>query len=139
VSFLVDTNVLSEAIRKTPNPEVVRWLRDNEQALYVSAITIGELRRGIERLPAGKRRRALADWLARVCDAMKGRILSFNVSVAHVWGQMKAKWDGEGHVIPSIDSQLAATAVRYGLTLVTRDEKHFRNTGVRRLNPFDLG
>ncbi len=67
---------------------------------------------------------------------MKGRVLSFNVSVAHVWGQLKAKWDAQGHIVPSIDSQLAATATRHGLTLVTRDEKPFRDTGVQLLNPF---
>lgn len=137
MTFLVDTNVLSEAIRRRPSTAVVAWLRDNEPHIYVSAITIGELRRGIERLPPGKRRRALTAWLTRVCDNMRGRVLSFNVSVAHVWGQLKAQWDGAGHVVPSIDSQLAATAVRHGLILVTRDEKHFRKTGVRLVNPFE--
>jgi predicted nucleic acid-binding protein len=136
VSFLIDTNVISEATKKKPNREVVTWLYDNEPRLYISAITVGELRRGIDRLPPGKRRRELTDWLSGVCNAMKGRVLSFNVSVAHVWGQLKAKWDREGLVVPSIDSQIAATAVRYDLTLVSGDESAFRNAGVPLLNPF---
>jgi len=136
MSFLVDTNIISEAVSKKPNPEVVRWLQENEPVLYISAITIGELRRGIERLPKGRRRQALTEWLTRICEIMKGRVLSFNTSVAHVWGQLKAKWDAQGQVVPSLDSQIAATAVRHGLTLVTRDEKHFNATGVRVLNPF---
>lgn len=136
MSYLVDTDVLSEAVRKKPNEAVLRWLRANEASLHVSAITIGELRRGIERLPRGKRREALLEWLGNLCGIMKGRILSFNVGVAHVWGQLKAAWDTRGIVVPSLDSQLAATAHRHGLTLVTRNEKHFRETGVSVVNPF---
>ena len=90
VSYLVDTNVFSEPAKAKPNEAVVVWLRANEASIYLSAITIGELRRGIDRLPRGKRRDALLQWLARVQDSMKGRVLSFNVSVANVWGQLKA-------------------------------------------------
>lgn len=136
MTYLVDTDVFSEAAKAKPNESVVRWLRANEPALYVSAITIGEIRRGIERLPAGKRRQALVEWLRKVGHIMKGRVLSFNVSVAHVWGQLKAGWDADGLTVPSIDSQIAATAHRHGLTLVTRNEKHFRGTGVSIVNPF---
>jgi predicted nucleic acid-binding protein len=137
VSYLVDTDVVSEAARAKPDPQVIAWLRDEEPNLYVSAITIGELRRGIDRLPRGKRRQELSAWLQAVCESMKGRVLSFNVSVAQVWGQLKASWDVKGIGVPSIDSQLAATAHRHRLTLVTRNVKHFRSTGVRILNPFD--
>lgn len=136
MNYLVDTNVLSEPIRRTPNPAVVEWLREHERDLYVSAITVGEIRRGIERLSEGKRKSQLQKWLTEVCDSMQGRILSFNVSVAHVWGQLKAKWESEGVVVPSIDSQLAATAHRHGLALVTRNERDFRHCGIRVENPF---
>ena len=136
MSYLVDTNVISESAKPRPDEAVLEWLGRNEPNLYFSTVTIGELRRGIERLPQGKRRRALQHWLLRLCDCMKGRVLSFNVSVAHVWGQLKARWEAQGLVVPSLDSQLAATAHRHGLTLVTRDEKHFVATGIRILNPF---
>ena len=136
MNYLVDTNVISESIRRTPNPAVVDWLREHERDMYVSAITVGEIRRGIERLPNGKRKSQLQKWLTEVCDSMQGRILNFNVSVAHVWGQLKAKWDSDGVVVPSIDSQLAATAHRHGLALVTRNERDFRDCGIRVENPF---
>ncbi len=136
MNYLVDTNVLSEPARKSPAPAVVEWLRTNETGLYVSAVSIGELRRGIERLPRGRRRDELQDWLTALCSCMQGRILSFNASIAHVWGQLKAKWDASGFVLASLDSQIAATAHRHNLTLVTRNERHFLNSGVRLLNPF---
>ena len=67
---------------------------------------------------------------------MKGRVLSFNTSTAHVWGQLKAKWDAAGIVVPSLDSQIAATAQRHQLTVVTRNTSDFAQTGVKLLNPF---
>ena len=136
MSYLVDTNVLSEPARAKPDPRVVDWLRVNESELYISTLTVGEIRRGIERLPAGKRHDQLLAWLQKLCDCMKGRILTFNLSTAHVWGQLKAGWDGQGITLPSLDSQIAATAHRHSLTLVTRNTKDFEKAGVRILNPF---
>jgi toxin FitB len=136
VSYLVDTNVFSELARPKPEASVVLWLRQNESNLYVSTVTIGEIRRGIERLPAGQRKRQLRAWLMDLCDCMKGRILSFNVSTAHVWGQLKSKWDASGMTVPSLDSQIAATAQRHQLILVTRNTADFAKSGVSLLNPF---
>lgn len=136
MSYLVDTNVFSEPMKAKPDKDVVAWLRVNEAALYVSTITIGEIRRGIERLPAGRRKTQLRIWLMALCDCMKGRVLSFNTSTAHVWGQLKAKWDATGVRVPSLDSQLAATAHRHSLTLVTRNTNDFARTGIKLLNPF---
>lgn len=137
MSFLVDTNIFSEPVKPKPDPKVVAWLREHESGLYVSAITVGELRRGIERLPAGKRRTQLRAWLQALGDCMKGRVLSFNSSTAHVWGQLKATWDRAGVSVASLDSQIAATAHRHGLTLVTRNTRDFLHTGIKLLNPFD--
>ncbi len=136
MSYLVDTNVFSEPVKPKPDANVVAWLRENETSLYVSTITIGEMRRGIERLPSGRRKTQLRAWLVALCDCMKGRVLSFNTSTAHVWGQLKAKWDAAGIVIPSLDSQIAATAQRHQLTVVTRNTSDFAQTGVKLLNPF---
>jgi len=136
VSFLVDTNVLSELAKAKPDAQVVAWLRDHESELYVSTITIGEIRRGIECLPAGKRKAALQSWFTGLCKRMEGRILSFNTSTAHVWGQLVAGWDKKGLTVPSLDSQLAATAHRHGFTMVTRNISDFQNTGVKLFNPF---
>ncbi|CAN5525633.1 type II toxin-antitoxin system VapC family toxin [soil metagenome] len=136
MSYLVDTNVFSEPAKPRPHPAVVEWLRRHESSLYLSTITIGEIRRGIERLPSSRRKTQLRDWLQSLCECMQGRVLSFNVSTAHVWGQLKAKWDRQGLTIPSLDSQLVATAQRHNLTIVTRNTADFEKTGVRLLNPF---
>lgn len=136
MNYLVDTNVFSEQVKPTPDAKVIEWLRQHESELYVSTITIGEIRRGIERLPDGKRKTQLQQWLQSLCDCMQGRILGFNTNTAHVWGQLKAKWEKAGVNVPSLDSQIAATASRHSLTLVTRNTADFENTGVRTLNPF---
>ena len=132
----METNVFSEPVKPTPDAKVVAWLRAHESELYVSTITIGEIRRGIERQPDGKRKTQLRAWLVALCDCLRGRVLSFNTSTAHVWGQLKAKWDRAGLTVPSLDSQLAATAHRHGLTMVTRNTGDFARTGVKTLNPF---
>jgi predicted nucleic acid-binding protein len=136
VSYLVDTNVLSELAKPKPEPLVVAWLRAHEPDLYLSTITIGELRRGIESLPAGKRKTALQSWFTDLCKRMEGRILSFNTSTAHIWGQKMAAWDKKGTPVASLDSQIAATANRHNLTVVTRNVSDFKNTGVKLFNPF---
>lgn len=136
MSYLVDTNVFSELAKTRPDAQVVAWLRAHEPELYLSTITIAELRRGIEKLPAGKRKAALQSWFTGLCTRMDGRILSFNTSTAHVWGQLMAAWDKKGISVPSLDSQLAATAHRHKLTMVTRNVSDFENTGVKMFNPF---
>ena len=136
MSYLVDTNIFSEPVKPKPDANVVAWLRANESSLYVSTITIGEMRRGIERLSSGRRKTQLRSWLVSLCDCMKGRVLSFNTSTAHVWGQLKAKWDAAGVVVPSLDSQIAATAQRHQLTVITRNTADFGRAGVKQLNPF---
>lgn len=133
----MDTNVVSELAKAQPDPHVVLWLRDHEPDLYLSTITIGELRRGIENLPSGKRKSALQAWFSELCKRMDGRILSFNTSTAHVWGQLVATWDKKGRNVPSLDSQIAATAHRHNLTIVTRNVSDFQNTGVKLFNPFE--
>lgn len=132
----MDTNVFSEQAKPTPDPKVIAWLREHESQLYVSTITIGEIRRGIERLPDGEKKERLGQWLQKLCDCLQGRILGFNTSTAHVWGQLKAKWEREGVTIPSLDSQIAATASRHSLVLVTRNTDDFKRTGIKTLNPF---
>jgi predicted nucleic acid-binding protein len=136
VRFLVDTNIFAESIRPKPVPLVVKWLRENESGLYISTITIGEIRRGVERLPSGSRKSLLSEWLETLCDRMRGRVLGFNASTANVWGQLKAKWEREGIAVPSLDSQIAATAHRYQLILVTRNTRDFEKAGIKLLNPF---
>ncbi len=136
MNYLVDTNVLSELAKPQPAGEVMAWFVKHEQHLYVSSISLGEIRKGLELLPTGKRKLGLQTWFKTVCERMDGRVLSFNTSTAHIWGQLVASLEKKGILIPTIDSQLAATAQRHGLTMVTRNMADFKNTGVKLLNPF---
>ena len=135
--FLVDTNIWSETLKKRPDPDAVTWLRKHEQQLFMSTLTIGEIKSGIDQLPAGKRRHRYQTWLTKLSDRMGGRILSFNKSVATVWGQLLAQWLAKGVKLPTIDSQIAATAKRHSLVIATRNEIDFRRSGVKVVNPFD--
>lgn len=136
MSYLVDTNVFSEGTKREPDSHVQDWMAAHESELYVSTLTIGELRFGIEKLPNGKRRERLQVWLQTVCDTMDGRILSVNVSVAHVWGQLRAGWAAAGVTVPAADGLIAAIAKRHSLVIVTRNVRDFAGSGVRTLNPF---
>jgi len=136
MNYLVDTNVLSELAKPQPSGDVMAWFVKHEPHLYVSRITLGEIRKGLELLPTGKRKTSLQTWFKAVCERMDGRVLSFNTSTAHVWGRLVASLEKKGIQIPTLDSQLAATAQRHGLTMVTRNVADFKNAGVKLLNPF---
>jgi predicted nucleic acid-binding protein len=137
VNYVADTNVVSELVKPRRAETVVAWFETHRSRIYVSALTIGELRRGIERLPPGKKQTELRIWLAEFCDDLGGRLLAVNASTAHVWGQLKARWETAGIGIPAVDGQIAATAHRYGYTVATRNVADFRGTGVKVFNPFD--
>lgn len=97
MSYLVDTNVLSESAKKTPAVKVLAWLRANADSIYVSSVSLGELAYGIERLPPGQRRRNLEAWLQRTAQSLKGRILSFNARSALEWGGgWSLRWNRAG-------------------------------------------
>jgi len=137
VSHLVDTNVLSEPTQKTPEPKVLAWLRAHAGQYYVSSVTVGEIIYGIERLPHGPKRRNLELWLQITMARLQGRVLAFNSRVAAEWGRLMAEAEARGHVMPVVDSQLAATARRHGLTVVTDNVEDFKGSGVKVVNPFD--
>ncbi len=135
MSYLIDTNVLSELRRRDPDPRVVEWFsRRPPTALYLSVLTLGELRKGIECLAEGDRKLALLDWLEVELPAFfAGRILPVDSSVAARWGQLMAQ---AGRPLPAIDSLLAATTLAHGLSLVTRNLKDFSLPGLVVLNPW---
>jgi len=136
MSYLVDTNVFSEKLKPRPDAEVVEWLAENESELFISTLTIAEIRRDIERLPQGKRRDQFQQWLTSLNSTMAGSILSFNRAAAHSRGQMQGQLDLKGIRISPSDGILAPTAIRHGLTVVTRNERDFNDAPVRMLNPF---
>ncbi len=135
MSYLIDTNVLSELRRRDPDVHVVRWMSERPSAtLYLSVLTLGELRKGIEGLPEGERKRRLLDWLEVDLPAFfAGRILPVDAHVADRWGRLVAQ---AGRPLPAIDSLLAATALTHGLTLVTRNLRDFQYSGLGVVDPW---
>jgi hypothetical protein len=115
---------------------VLAWFRAHAGDYYVSSVTIGELTYGIERLPAGPKRRSLAEWLETTLDRLEGRVLAFNTRLAREWGRLLAETEARGHRLPVVDGQLAATARRHGLTVVTDNLEDFKHSGVKVLNPY---
>ncbi len=127
MTFLLDTNVLSEPTRPRPDPGVLAWLAAvDEDEVFISAITIAELRYGIERLMAGKKRATLEGWLQQNLRLrFEGRVLPVNAHVADTCGRLIAYSESKGRPIAVADGYIAATAVVHGLTLVTRDVSDF--------------
>ncbi len=138
MNYLVDTNVLSEPKQKRPESKVVNWLKANEASLYTSVLVTGEIRYGIELLPANSAKRAeLLKWHDELLDIMAGRVLSINARVADEWGRLQAEARAKNLVLPVVDSLLAATARRYQLVLATDNTSDFRGVGLKIVNPFD--
>lgn len=135
MSYLVDTNVLSELRRRQPNPSVVQWFeRRPATTLYLSVLTLGELRRGIEAMAEDARKRSLLDWLEiELPGFFAGRVLSIDASIADRWGWLVAT---TGRPLPTIDSLLAATALTHGLTMVSRNQRDFRYPGLTVIDPW---
>lgn len=136
MSYLLDTNVLSELRRKAPNPAVLQWFTHRPAStLYLSVLTLGEIRKGVEAISEVDRRQLLVDWLETELSAFFiGRILSVDVAVADRWGRLVA---AAGRPLPAIDSLLAATALEHDLVLVTRNTKDFESLGVSLINPWN--
>ncbi len=138
MSFLLDTNVVSEWVKPQPNAAVIAWLDEvDEDRVFLSVITLTELRYGIERLAAGKRRKRLEDWLQHELPLrFEGRILDIDPTVANACGDLLAQREALGRPIEAMDAYLAATAEVHRLTLVTRNESHFNDTVRSVLNPW---
>jgi predicted nucleic acid-binding protein len=136
MSFLVDTNVISEATRPRPDDGVVRWLKSaGGSSLFVSVLTLGEIRKGIEKLRSGARKDSLRAWLESEIPAwFEGRILPVDAAVADRWGRLVA---AAGRTIPAVDSLIAATALVHGLRLVTRDRADYSFPGLEILDPWE--
>jgi toxin FitB len=135
VSWLLDTDVLCQPAKRNGDPRVIAWLERERDRCYTSAVVIAQLAYWV-RSKQGRQREALQAWLTRLIDAMHGRIHGFNVSVAHVWAAQEHSFERAGKRMPVEDSYIAATAKRYGLTIVTGNDRDFRRPGLRVFNPF---
>jgi tRNA(fMet)-specific endonuclease VapC len=138
VRYLLDTCVVSELAGRKPNEKVISWIDSMpESHLFLSVITIGELRKGIEKLPDSKRKETLLRWfqdelLVRFAD----RILPIDAEVMQIWGEVTAKLERMGRPMPAMDSLIVAVALHGNLSLVTRNVDDFKNSGVTLLNPW---
>ncbi|HXY52589.1 MAG TPA: type II toxin-antitoxin system VapC family toxin [Terriglobales bacterium] len=138
--FLLDTNCISEVVRPKPEARVLEWLDAvDESLLYLSVLTLGEIRKGLAGLPQSKRRTQLETWLEIELQArFSGRILPVDAAVADRWGLLAAEAKRKGKAFATIDALLAATALHFSLTLVSRNVGDFAHTAVPILNPWKV-
>ena len=138
MSYLLDTCLLSELLKTRPNAGVAEWIGGPDESIcFVSALTLGELRKDIEKLADGQRKDEIRNWLERdVIARFAGRILSADLEVCLRWGQVSSESERMGHPRPAIDALLASTALVHRMVLVTRNERDFAHMPVRILNPW---
>lgn len=138
MKYLLDTCVISELISKQPSKKVVDWVESqNERTFCLSVLTLGELQKGISKLPAGKKRIRMKSWVDNeLLKRFTGRIIDVNRDVAMRWGDLSGAAEKEGRKIPVLDGLLAATSIQHGLTFVTRNIKHIRDTGAELYDPW---
>ena len=136
--FLLDTNVLSEPARPSPDQGVLSWLRDVDPLdAYLSVLTLGEIEKGVSLMAPGPRKAALGQWLAHgLPERFPGRILPVNRAVALAWGDLDAEGQRTGRPLPVVDGLLLATARAHQLTFVTRNLRECGDRGVPVLNPW---
>lgn len=139
MKYLLDTCLLSELFKATPNPGVVEWLGGiEEERLFISVLSLGEIQKGVTKLENGKRRRDIQTWLDQdVRQRFDGRALAVDSEIALEWGRLCGENERRGAPVPVIDGLLAATAICRNLVLVSRNEKDFGNYPIRVLNPWN--
>lgn len=137
--FLLDTNCISELVRIKPEPRVLEWMAAaDERLLYLSVLTLGEIRKGVVNLPESKRRAHLEAWLdIELRDRRAGRILPVDAAVADRWGVLAGEVKRNGTPIGTVDGILAATALHHNLTVVSRNVSDFRKTSTPVVNPWE--
>ncbi len=136
--YLLDTCVVSEVVKPVPEPSVLDWLgRQEEQQLFLSVLVLGEIQKGVERLPPSRRKTHLKTWLHEdLRQRFEGRIWLVTEEVALTWGMLQGRAETQGRKLPVIDGLLAATAMTHDAILVTRDVPHFDGGSIESLNPW---
>lgn len=138
MKYLLDTCVLSELVRPAPHAAVLQWMGARASAeLFVSALTLAELERGIVRLPPSRRQSELATWLANVQAGFGQRALAFTRDTVGYWARLCAQAEAAGKPMAAFDSLIAATALEHGLAVVTRNVSDFASAPVVLVNPWD--
>jgi tRNA(fMet)-specific endonuclease VapC len=139
MNYILDTNVISELVATQPEPNVIQWIENTDpQAIYLSVITIGEIKKGIAKIPDSHRKVVLEEWLmGDLLVRFQDHLLPLDTAVMLAWGSLIARLDKIGKPLPAIDSLLAATALQSRYTLVTRNTGDFEPAGVSLLNPWE--
>jgi toxin FitB len=137
VTYLLDTNVVSESRKKIPDLNVQHWLESQPVAVqHISVISLGELLQGAKRAKTPEQRASLENWLERLETRFGERVLSLDSAVMQVWADVTATAINRGQTAPLMDSLIAATAIRHGLILVTRNTQDVKALGVKTFNPW---
>lgn len=136
MSYLLDTNVISEIVKPKPTPSVIQWLEKiPSDLIFVSVLTLGEIRKGAEKITDKKRKEKIKLWLEiELRQWLRERILPINVDIAEKWGRLQSEMP---RPISAIDGLLAATALHYNLKIVTRNERDFQYSAIEVLNPWN--
>jgi tRNA(fMet)-specific endonuclease VapC len=139
MNYILDTNVIAELVTSQPDPNVTRWIEGvDPQTVYLSVITVGELKKGVEKIPDSRRKTVLEAWLVKdLLVRFQDHLLPIDTSVMLTWGLLVARLEAIGKPMPAIDSLIAATTLRSGCTLATRNVGDFEHAGISLLNPWD--
>lgn len=139
MKYLLDTCLVSELVKKESNPAVVSWLdAQDEQKLFLSVLNLGELQKGISKLPDGAKKETLQAWVALdLVERFTGRILELDLETALCWGRLQGEAEQAGEKLPVMEALIAATATAHGLMVVTRNVKDMERCGVRVCNPWE--
>ena len=139
MNYILDTNVISELVAPQPDANVTRWIESiDPQTVYLSVITVGELKKGIEKLPDSRHKTILEDWLVNdLLVRFQDQLLPLDSSTMLAWGSLVARMEAIGKLMPAIDSLIAATALHNGHTLSTRNVGDFEQAGISLLNPWE--
>lgn len=139
MNYLLDTCVISELVKTNPNPRVADWvLSQDEENLFLSVITIGEIQKGISKLPDGrKKKQQLQSWLSNeLQERFRDRILEITAGTTHVWGQVLGNCEKRGLTLPAIDSLIASQGIFHNMAIVTRNIADMKHSGVSLFNPW---
>lgn len=139
MNYLLDTNVISELVAAQPNANVIRWLEEvDAERIFLSVIAIGELKKGIEKLPDSRRKGLLDKWLREdLLVRFQDHLFAIDTETMLLWGTLNAQLETAGRPISAIDALVAATAGQHHCTLVTRNTVHFKSTGIPLKNPWE--